>query len=1292
VTEYRNGIELSLHRIDFQFNVTQCTLPPIASVPALLNDCDNSVFTFPNYSTGASSYHWDFGVPGINSDTSVLFSPTYTYADTGVYTVTLYANPGALCADTATIQVYVYPNLTGHISAPDGCEGIPVQFFDSSTTTYGTIASWSWNFANLGFSALQNPTYTFNTAGIYLITLIVGNTLGCVDTVSTSITINPQPLAFAAPNSTICSLDTIQLFGSGAGNYLWLPNYGLSNNSVQNPLASPDVTTQYILQVTNSWGCFDKDTITITVIQPVAALPAVLNGCNDFVFTFPNYSTGATAFSWDFGVPGINSDTSILFSPTYTYPDTGVYTVTLYANPGALCGDTATIEVYVYPIFTGNIIAPDGCEGVPVQFFDSSTTTYGTIDSWSWNFGNLGFSALQNPSYIFNTAGVYLITLIVGNTMGCVDTVSTSITVNPKPLAFAGSDTTICSLDTIQLFGGGIGNYLWLPNYNLSNNSVQNPLASPDVTTQYILQITNSWGCIDTDAITISVFEPVTALPAVLNGCDEFVFTFPNYTIGATAFFWNFGVPGINSDTSVLFNPAYTYTDTGVYTVTLYANPGTLCGDTATVQVYVYPTFTGNIVAPDGCEGIAVQFFDSSSTTYGNIDSWSWNFANLGFSALQNPAYTFNTAGVYLITLIVGNSMGCADTISASITINPKPVAFAGPDTTICSLDTIQLFGSGIGNYIWLPNYNLSNNSVQNPFASPDVSTQYILQVTDPWGCFDEDSITITVFEPVTALPAVLNSCDDFVFTFPNYSIGANSFFWDFGVSGINSDTSILFSPTYTYSDTGVYTITLYANPGTACGGMAIAQVYVYPTFTGNIIAPDGCEGIPVQFFDSSTTTYGTINSWSWNFGNLGFSSLENPSYAFSTPGIYLISLIVGNTMGCVDTVSVSITINAKPVAIAWPDTSICYLDTIQLFGSGTGSYQWFPNYGLANSSVQNPFASPDVTTQYILQVTDPWGCFDKDTITIIVIDSVNVIAGNDTMICPLGQAQLNASGGFNYFWQPPAGLSNQSIPNPVASPAISTTYTVKSLPIITSGPDQTICIGDSVMIEACCGFNYLWDPANTLTDPYIATPIAFPSSATVYHVAVDDTGSCPFTIIDSVTVFVIIPTPLIITPDTVIFPGTSVQLYATGAEHYLWTPSTALSDQYIFNPIASPTETIEYYVYATTAEGCKLSDSLTITVEIDALVFFPNAFTPNQDGTNDYFHPVVLGYFQTEVFEVFNRWGQLRYKSNDIEPGWDGTFHGQNSEVGTYVYYLKGKFVNSGKPYFKKGNVELLR
>lgn len=557
--------------------------------------------------------------------------------------------------------------------------------------------------------------------------------------------------------------------------------------------------------------------------------------------------------------------------------------------------------------------------------------------------------------------------------------------------------------------------------------------------------------------------------------------------------------------------------------------------------------------------------------------------------------------------------------------------------------------------------------------------------------------------------PALFNSCDGFTFYFPNNSNNATTYHWDFGVPGVTNDTSNAFIPVYTFPDTGLYTVTLIANPGSSCGDTAYGLVYVYPVLAANLQFPNGCEIDSLQFLDLSTNSVGNLNNWYWTFGDGTNSSDQNPMHVYDTTGTFVVNLIVGTDLGCLDTVSQVITIHPKPDATAEPDTIICYLDTIQLLATGIGDYLWTPNYGLDDNTSQTPLASPDVTTLYTLTVTNQWGCLDTATLFLDVYDTIHAVAGTDTVICPGGQVQLNGSGAIYFTWSPAAGLSASNISNPIAAPGATTTYMmttfigscidsddisieVKEFPQIAAGPDETICIGDSVMITACCGTDYLWDPSVSLTDALSANPVAFPTVTTVYHLSGSDDLSCPLVIHDSLTVFVINPPPLITTPDTLIYLGTSAQLYSYGAAYYQWFPADYLSDAFISNPVATPLETTSYQVKAFSPEGCPLSDSLKITVVDDPLVVFPNAFTPNGDGLNDYFYPVVLGMFKAESFKIFNRWGEMIFVDNGIGEGWDGKYEGRDEGMGTYVYMLTGKSTSTGKTYFLKGNVVLLR
>lgn len=557
--------------------------------------------------------------------------------------------------------------------------------------------------------------------------------------------------------------------------------------------------------------------------------------------------------------------------------------------------------------------------------------------------------------------------------------------------------------------------------------------------------------------------------------------------------------------------------------------------------------------------------------------------------------------------------------------------------------------------------------------------------------------------------PALFNSCDGFTFYFPNNSNNATSYHWDFGVPGLTNDTSNLEVPVYTFPDTGIYVVTLIANPGSTCGDTAYGIVYVYPVLDGEFLFPNGCVIDSLQFTDQSTCGVGNINYWYWSFGTFGNSLEQNPVFAFDTTGTYYVQLIVGTDLGCLDTTFGFITIHEKPEATAYPDTIICSLDTIQLSGSGIGDYNWSPAYGLNSNTLQTPLASPNVNTHYDLTVTNQWGCSDTASVQINVYDTVIAFAGNDTTICPGDVLQLNGTGSVYFNWSPAAGLSDPTIPNPQAQPGASVTYVmttfigscvdadtlqilVKPNPSIEANSDQTICIGDSAFLTACCGTVYSWNPFNSVDNPSAQSTFAHPTATTVYHLQASDSNSCPVIVHDSVIVYVIDPLPLIVTPDTIIYLGTSATLHVYGAQTYFWTPPDYLSDPYINNPVATPVETTVYTVNAITEEGCPLTATLKVGVIEDPLVVFPSAFTPNSDGLNDQFLPVVFGLFESESFKIFNRWGQMIFSSKDFKAGWDGTFEGKEEAMGTYVYLLSGKSLTTGKNYFLKGNVVLLR
>ncbi len=572
------------------------------------------------------------------------------------------------------------------------------------------------------------------------------------------------------------------------------------------------------------------------------------------------------------------------------------------------------------------------------------------------------------------------------------------------------------------------------------------------------------------------------------------------------------------------------------------------------------------------------------------------------------------------------------------------------------------------------------------------------------------------------ALPASFPICDDFTKTFQNQAPASalvNSWNWSFGdpASGANN-TSTLASPTHQFSDTGVYTIKLVVNQGQSCSDSATSIAYVYPGFFPNFNFQGICVNNPTQFFDSTKTVYGFVNSWSWDFGNTAVqndtSHLQNPSYTYNTTGVKDVRFIVTSNKGCIDTIHKSVTILDKPPLQAIPtDTLICRGDQVQLNAVGTGNFSWNGPNIQSGGTTANPVVAPIVTSNYFVTLNDN-GCINTDTVQVRVINFVTLQAMADTTICATDSLQLHInSDGLRFVWTPSATLSNANIPNPMAHPVTTTNYqitasvgscsttdnvivTLVPYPMANAGPDTTICFNSSAQLQgSMVGSAFTWTPTSSLSNAAILNPVASPFSTTSYILSVTDVQGCPKPKKDTVIVTVLPKIFPFAGNDTAVVVGQPLQLNATGGTGYEWSPPIALNNPLIHNPIATydgSIDSITYKVLINNEAGCVDSAYVTVRVfKTNPQIFVPTAFTPNGDGKNDIFRPIAVGIAKFDYFRVFNRWGQLVYQTQRVGVGWDGRISGKEQATGTFVWLVKGTDY-TGKTVFAKGTVTLIR
>lgn len=546
------------------------------------------------------------------------------------------------------------------------------------------------------------------------------------------------------------------------------------------------------------------------------------------------------------------------------------------------------------------------------------------------------------------------------------------------------------------------------------------------------------------------------------------------------------------------------------------------------------------------------------------------------------------------------------------------------------------------------------------------------------------------------------------------------TFFWDFGdpASGANNTSTSEF-PTHIYSAAGDYNLTLVVNQGTPCEKTAHAIVKVYPGFFPAFAPiPAMCKDLPVQFNDATTATYGAPNYWRWDFGDLAVtndtSHLQNPVYTYHTAGVYNVEFIVETDKGCRDTLYPKVTIVDKPDFHITKDTLICVVDTLQLHSNvTTGTITWSPNYMISDIHSFNPLISPDVTTPYTANYTDPAGCTATAQVKVTVVNDVTLLSIDDTTICRSDSAILHINTDALYFtWTPPDKILDPTVKDPkVFTLDPLTIFHVKAsisdkcfkekdirvktvpYPVAAITGSDRICYGKNDTLHATGGSSYVWSPPAYLNNPFSPDPISIAPKATItYTVTVTDVLGCPKPVSTTFTVNVIRLFADAGPKDTSVVLGQPLQLAATGGTFYHWTPGTYLDDPGIRTPISHPQNNITYAVEVSNDIGCLSSDTINVHVFfLEPGLYVPSAFTPGRDNLNDVFRPIALGIRTLEYFRVYDRWGVLLYQTSRIGDGWDGTYKGAKQDPAAYVWEASA-IDYQGKKIFRKGSVILIR
>ena len=1239
---------------------------PTANFNATVTSSCTAPFTvnFLNTSKNDVSWQWSFG----DNTSSNWQTPSHVYTKTGTYTVQLIVKNASGCSDTISKQNFIkiqQPIITLNNLPDSGC--VPfTKNFSFTCKTSDSILNYKWNFGDGGTSSVIAPMYTYNTAGVFTVSLIITTASGCKDTIilKKAITTSKKPVTnFTATPRNTCAHTAINFSDISTGNpNSWYWQFG--DNAVssdQNPTHTYSDTGNFTIQlITRNGGCSDtlimKDYIHINA--PIAIFIVNMDCKKHFERSFTDRSLSADQWNWDFG----DGSTSNLQNPSHIYAATGIYQVSLHViNNASGCDYTTTNSVEIIDVKTlFTMSGAAACKGGITSFNTAFNLNDVVALNWDFGDGTIITSTTNNATHIYSTAGNYQPKLITTNKLGCTDSISKSIKINGPAANFIFSSPGGCIKNEVvfkdQSVSDGmhpIQTYNW--SYGDGNSSTQTsgPFSHTYTTGGNLLvtlKVTDNIGCSDSLAMPLIISKPIANFnsPDTLS-CPKQNINFNNLSTGPNlSYVWQFG----DGQNGTIQNPIHSYTVDGSYAIKLIITDQYGCIDSITKLKYI------NIFSPvanfkmsdsiASCPPLNVQFTNLSTHTI----TTNWDFGDGTASEIDQPSHFYTYPGIYKVNLTVTSAGGCSASLQKTITID-------GPKGTF-------------------------------------------------------------TYNPIIG-------CNPLKVNFTAVTTGVVSMIWDFNDGNILDTKDSL--PIHTYINAGNYLpkVILINNEGCHVPIKGIDTILVNgisPDFTFSTRAL--CDTESICFYDNSVSN-DLITGYKWNFDDGNFGTGKNVMHSYVRNGFYYPQIVVTTKYGCVDSMKTlipvkvvatpQIKINASPNGCT--PLNVIFKGEEKLKDTAALTWKWTFVNG-QNSTLQEPAVQTYLTagiSAVSLVATNSSGC--KDSVNTIIeaylVPTVN--AGIDSFICKDKGIFLQASGAIEYSWSPAKGLNCTGCASPKAQPDSITTYTVIGSSIhgctaqdsvkievkypftIKTSPIDTICVGQSRRIFVNGGVSYIWTPALSLNNNTIPNPVARPDTSTNYRVIVQDEKKC---FSDTGFVFIkVYPIPTVVAGENkTINIGQTYNLtpkISADVTEVQWLPVTGIISNTYPGITIKPITNTDYTISVKNPGGCRAEDRISIFVICNgANVFMPNTFSPNGDGVNDIFYPRGTGIFKIRNLRIYNRWGQLvfennSFNANDASMGWNGTFKGAKLNADVFDYTIDIICENNSVLIYK-GNIALIQ